>query len=475
MLERCTPESQGMASSALLDFVAAVEDEIDEMHSFMLLRHGKVVAEGWWQPYARDLPHMLFSLSKSFTSTAVGMAVAEGRLSVDDPVLSFFPDETPDEVNDHLAALRVRHLLSMSTGQDTDTMGPMVEAGDWVKGFFTVPFVHAPGTHFLYNTGATYILSAIVQKLTGEKLVDYLQPRLFGPLGIENPTWEESPQRINTGGFGLSIRTEDIARFGQLYLQRGRWGDQQIIPEAWVEEATRFHVSNGDDPNNDWNQGYGYQFWRCRHNVYRGDGAFGQFCVVMADQDAVMAITSGTSDLQKPLNLIWDRLLPAMQDGPLAEDRAAQERLQEKLASLVLAPAGGDSTSPTATTVSGRVYAAEDNPANVKSVALTFAVDGCVLEVTTPYGSETIPCGYGVWRAGETLLFNAPWDAVAQRVVASGVWTDAATFTVVVRRTETPFYHTLAFRFDGDAVTVDLTVNVTFDPDHEVRLVARAE
>lgn len=294
-LPRTSPESQGIASSDLLQFVVALESQIHEIHSFMLLRHGRVVAEGWWSPYAREYPHLLFSLSKSFTSTGVGLAVAEGRFSIDDSVLSFFPDEALSEVSDFLATMRVRHLLSMSTGQAVDTWSNMVERsdGNWIKGFLEVPVLYAPGTHFVYNTGATYLLSAILQKTTGMKLVDYLESRLFEPLGIEKATWQDSPQGITAGGIGLSLKTEDVARFGQLYLQKGMFGSRQLLSEAWIQEATTSQISNGDDPLRDWTQGYGYQFWRCRHGAYRGDGVFGQYCIVMPEQDAVLAITSG--------------------------------------------------------------------------------------------------------------------------------------------------------------------------------------
>jgi CubicO group peptidase (beta-lactamase class C family) len=256
-LPRTSPEQQGIASSAVLRFVEALESQIHEMHSFMLLRHGSVVAEGWWSPYGHELPHMIYSLSKSFTSTAVGLAVSEGCFSLDDTVLSFFPDETPVEMSDFLAAMCVRHLLSMSTGHAVDTWAYMQERpdGDWIKGFFDVPVRHAPGTHFLYNTGATYMLSAIVQKTTGMKLIDYLQPRLFEPLGIENATWDESPQGIRVGGIGLNIKTEDIARFGQLYLQKGMWQGKQLLSEEWVKAATSYQMSNGYGPQSDWAQG----------------------------------------------------------------------------------------------------------------------------------------------------------------------------------------------------------------------------
>src|SRR5262249_17904140 len=158
----------------------------------------------------------------------------------------------------------------------------------------------------------TYMLSAIVQKTAGLTVLDYLRPRLFEPLGIEDPTWGTSPQGVSLGGYGLSIRTEDIARFGQLYLQKGEWQGRQLLPTTRVQAATSRQVSNGSSPQSDWDQGYGYQFWRCRHGAFRGDGAFGQYCLVMPEQDAVLAITSGVKDMQAVLNLVWDKLLPAL-------------------------------------------------------------------------------------------------------------------------------------------------------------------
>ncbi len=458
-LQRTSPEQQGIASAAVLQFVEALDTQVHEIHSFMLLRHGSVVAEGWWSPYGREHPHTFFSLSKSFTSTAVGLAIAEGHFTLDDPVLSFFPDEAPAEVSEFLAAMRVRHLLSMSTGHAVDSFPPMVEREDmnWIKAFFDVPVLHAPGTHFLYNTGATYVLSAIVQKTTGQKLLDYLQPRLFEPLGIENPTWMESPQGINIGGFGMSAKTEDIAKFGQLYLQKGQWQGQQLVPQAWVEEATAYHIANGDSPESDWNQGYGYQFWRCRHGAYRGDGAFGQYCIVMPDQDTVLAITGGVDDMQQPLNLVWEMLLPALQAESLPEDVAAQTRLADKLASLALLPVPQQPESPLAAQVSGRTYKVDANSTSLKSIAFHFTGSGCTVKA-----GETFPCGYGKWEYGQTTLFNEPWVFEPKPIVASGAWTSEDSFTLVVRPYETPFFYTFVCHFSGADMMIETEVNVSF-------------
>ena len=254
-LPRSTPEAQGIPTAAIADFVASAEKTVTSLHSFMLLRHGAVVAEGWWRPYRPETPHMLFSLSKSFTSTAVGLAVAEGRLAVEDPVLSFFPADAPKKVSQNLAEMKVYHLLSMSTGHDQDTTERSLRSRNPFKAFLSLPVEHAPGTHFVYNSGASYILAAIVQKLTGQTLVEYLTPRLFEPLGITGATWESHPNGVNFGGWGLNIKTEDIARFGQLYLQKGLWNNQRILPEAWVEAASSKQVSNENNPDPDWSQG----------------------------------------------------------------------------------------------------------------------------------------------------------------------------------------------------------------------------
>lgn len=477
-LPRTSPESQGMAASAILRFVEALGSQVHEIHSFMLLRHGNVVAEGWWSPYAPQHPHLLFSVSKSFTSTAVGLAVSEGHFALEDRVVSFFPDEAPAESNAHLAAMRVRDLLTMSTGQAVDSWSAMVGRGDgdWIRGFFDVPVVHTPGTHFVYNTGATYMLSAIVQKTTGLKLIDYLEPRLFAPLGIENATWQDSPQGITTGGIGLSIRTEDIARFGQLYLQLGVWQGQQILPEAWVEEASVFQVSNGDDPERDWTQGYGYQFWRCRHGAYRADGAFGQFCIVMPEQDAVLAMTAGLDlfDMQQPLDLLWEMLLPAMQAEPLPEDAEAQRALREKLSSLSLPPVQGEATLPVAAHVSGRTYAVDPNARGIETLSLSFSASGCVVRVKTAEGEETIPCGYGIWEHGETTLFRHHLLFDRMPVASSGAWTADDRYTILIRLYETPFFHTLICHFVGDELMVEARINVSLESLEPLLLTARA-
>jgi CubicO group peptidase (beta-lactamase class C family) len=415
---------------------------------------------------------MLYSLSKSFTSSAIGMAVDEGRLSVDDKVISFFPDHLPPQISDNLAAMRIHHLLSMNTGHaDEPNANTRQENYEWIKTFLHHPVEYPPGTHFVYNSAATYMLSAIIQKLTGMMLVDYLKPRLFEPLGIENPTWEISPEYINAGGWGLKIRTEDIAVFGQMYLQKGIWQGKRLLSEAWIEQATSRQTDNGSDPNNDWNQGYGYQFWRCRHNAYRGDGAFGQFCIVMPEQDTVVAITSGVADMGAVMNLAWDCLLPAMSAAPFPENAVVLDALRHKTSSLALQPPSGVATSPTAARVSGKTFKAEANDLNVETVSFDFTWASFTITAQANGRKRSLTSGYGEWIPGEGMLFDdLPIPPPQARpgdhdpFVASGVWVDDATFQLTMRFHETPYCTTYTFRFSDDQVAVEANINVFFRP-----------
>jgi CubicO group peptidase (beta-lactamase class C family) len=467
-LPRSSPEAQGVSSAAVLSFVEEANKNIDSLHSFMLLRHGNVLAEGWWAPYDSQSPHSLYSLSKSFTSTAVGLAVAEGKLSVDDEILKFFPDDAPPEPSNNLKAMRISDLLRMSTGHQAEP--PRRPDQPWTKTFLAQPVPDKPGTHFLYNTSATYMLSAAVQKATGMTVLDYLRPRLFEPLGIEHPTWEASPQGITAGGYGLSIRTEDIARFGQLYLQKGKWQGKQLVPEAWVEAATARQTANGSNPKSDWDQGYGYQFWRCRNGAYRGDGAFGQYCIVLPEQDAVIVITSGVKDMQAVLNLIWDKLLPAMKASPLAADEEARKKLEHTLKGLSLRPPEGSGTPPK---VLGKKYVFPTNDRKLESVTLdNEGKDGAVALVLRSDGVERrIICGRGNWQKGRMAWGRLP----EQLAAASGAWTGDDTFTAKLCFYETPFTITLNLKFTGEELQCTAESNVGFGPTKESPLVGKAE
>ena len=466
---RATPESQGVSSAAVLALVEAL-DQIDAMNSFMLVRHGKVIAEGWWSPYDAEINHELYSLSKSFTSTAVGMAVAEGRLSIDDEVLKFFPDDAPAQPSANLKAMRVRDLLTMSAGHQDEV--PTAADKISAKAFLTNAVPHKPGTHFKYNPPATFMCSAIVQKLTGQTVAEYLKPRLFDPLRIMQQVWNTNWQGISLGGYGLNVRTEDIARFGQLYMQKGTWEGRQLIPKDWVELATSKQVSNGSNPKSDWDQGYGFQFWRCRNGAYRGDGAFGQYCVVMPEQDVVIAITSGVKDMQAVLNLIWEKLLPAFQPKRLKADAAGRKQLDEKLASLRVRVAQGSETSPLASKVLGRKFVFSENDLKLESIALTPGSGrGVAVSIQATGGTRQFASGSGEWLKGRGSFGTY----VERPAAASCAW--AADDTLVIKQcfTETPYYVTHKLRFEDNRVIYDAESNVGFRNTRQPQLIGRAE
>jgi CubicO group peptidase (beta-lactamase class C family) len=462
-LERSMPEVQGVASASILQLVDAL-DRVDAVHSLMILRHGKVVAEGWWAPYDADSNHELYSLSKSFASTAVGFAVAEGKLSLDDEVLKIFPEDAPPEPSGALKSMRIRDLITMSAGHQDETSS----APDKItaKSFLAHPVPHKPGTHFKYNTPATFMLSAAVQKRTGQTLAEYLKPRLFEPLGISKPVWNTNAQGIALGGYGLRVRTEDIARFGQLYLQKGVWQGKPLLPKEWIELATSRQVSNGSNPKSDWEQGYGFQFWRCRHGAYRGDGAFGQYCLVLPEQDMVIAITSGLRDMQAVLNLIWDKLLPGIYAGTIqAGPEVAQ--LKERLKNLTLKPAEGAATSPLSATVSGKKHVFPANDQKLES--LTWSADGVSL---TMNGAETkVACGFKEWKRGKGSYGSYKDEPAA----ASMAWAKDDTVVIKQAFTETPYTLTMTLQFSGDEVRCAFETNVGFGATKKQALVGKRE
>lgn len=460
-LPSARPEQLGIDPRGIMAFLEQVERTVGGLHGMMLLRHGKVAARAWWRPYTARAPHMLFSLTKSFTSTAAGFAVHDGKLALDAPVLSFFPDRAPAQPDANMRAMQVRHLLTMTTGHDQDATGPMTRAedGDWVRAFLHLPVEHPPGTKFVYNSAASHMVSAIVQQVMGQPIHLLLRERLFQPLGISGEQWQKDPKGIALGGWGLSLTTEGVARFGQMLLQGGVWAGRQLVPADWVAQATSRQVSNGTDPNSDWAQGYGYQFWRCRHGAYRGDGAFGQFCVVMPEQDAVLAITSGVPDMGAVLQAAWDRLLPAMRPSSLRPGRGESEALQAMLRGRALAVPEGDSEPAAPDRISGRSYLCAENPDGWKSLRVTLAEDHVRIETVTAGATSRYRCGYRDWISGTMRYREGP-----AKVAARAAWQRPDTLVITLCYTETPFVETHTLRFEDDRLTINRRVNVSFGP-----------
>ena len=313
-----------------------------------------MVAEGWWAPYSADRPQLVYSLSKSFTSTAAAFAQAEGLLDLDDAVISHFPEFAADITDPRSRSVKVRHIASMASGHTREMLHDALKSDpeEPVRGFLLNPPDRAPGTVFAYSQPCTYALATIIQRNAGMSLTRYLRPRLFDPLGIGHVGWHKYPPGREQGFSGLHARTEDIAKLGLLYLQRGLWEGAQLIPEEWVAEATSEQVSNAENAEPDWQQGYGFQFWMSRHG-YRGDGAFGQFCVILPEQDAVVVTTAYTLDMQAMLDAMWTHLLPGL-DTASPGASPAQDQLSARLAGLALPSCPGAPAPPTGARGPGR-------------------------------------------------------------------------------------------------------------------------
>jgi CubicO group peptidase (beta-lactamase class C family) len=331
-LPRSAAAAQRVDPAAVLAFVDAVEaDPAVELHSLMVVRHGHVVAEGWWAPHTPERTRLLYSLSKSFTSTALGFALEEGRFGLDDTAVSHFPEFAEEITDPRSRSIPLRQLASMASGHDRDMLQEALtrDPQEPVRGFLLVPPDAEPGSIFAYSQPCTYTLAAVLQRAVGMRLTEYLRPRLFDPLGIGEVGWLAWPPGREQGFSGLFARTEDVAKLGQLYLQRGRWGEDRLLPERYVEQATSRQIDTPNQDNVDWRQGYGFQFWMARHG-YRGDGAFGQFCVVLPEHDAVIATTAGTEAMQAVLDHLWQHLLPGLGTG--RTDDATQQELDQRLA-----------------------------------------------------------------------------------------------------------------------------------------------
>lgn len=408
-IARGTPSSLGIAPAGIAALVDALDaDPRIDPHGLIVQRHGVRAAEAYWRPHAAGRARLVYSVSKSFTSAALGLQIGEGRLGLDDLVADHLPDEMAG-ADPRTRSLRIRHIASMSTGHDREMLleATAADADDPVRGFFSIPPDHEPGTRFAYSQPTVLALATILQRQAGERLSDHLRPRLLDPLGIGPFSWAEVRPGLQPGYTGVFTDLDAVARLGQLHLDDGVHDGRRILPEGWVAQASSVQVPNPAEPHPDWQQGYGFGLWRSRHG-YRGDGAFGQLMVVLPDHDVVVAVFADTAEMQVELDHVWRHLLPALGDGPRPASDADDElaaRLDRLAVPTAAARVGGGDPRPWgATRLTGR------RPTHPTVTAVDVDDDQLVLHE----GDDRIE-----------VPLRPDWTAVADRPISASATTDA--------------------------------------------------
>ena len=483
---RTTPEAVGIPSASIEWLLDRLEEGWTEPHGLMIMRHGKVCAEGWWAPYATGIRHGLQSHTKTYAATAVGIAYTEGLLKLTDRIVDIFPDEIPENPSENLKKLTVRDVLCMGCGMDTMPR----PSKDWIREFLATPVNHVPGTTFMYNSTGSTFLGAIVRKLTGLGLHDYLKPRLFDKIGIdeENLRWITMPDGMEVGGGGLFATTEDNLRLMKLYADGGVWEGERILAEDYVKLATSKQNDSATEravnpPAEDNFVGYGFQIWMCRpKGVYRADGAMGQFTIVFPERDMLLAITENASGStggampQKALDTIWKWMdaLPGPETEILPEDPEASAHLARRMQMLALPAPRRSPESPLQEKINGSTYAVtdgyfaladagmvrfmsgEDRPGGAKALSLTFAENACTLTCLVDGKPQSLTAAMDGTRLRNEL------PGMPSIALCSGCWEADNVFRLRLRMVETCNETSITFTFSGDQAQVETCSNHVF-------------
>jgi len=462
-LPRTSPEAVGLKSEQVMAFFdSLLAHPNTEIHSVMVMRHGKVVGEMYPKPFNAEYKHTQFSCSKTFVAAAVGIAISEKRLRLDDRLVTFFPQQLPKVVSWNLASITVEDLLTMRSGFVVDTK-MRERSRQWIRDYLAHPMNGRPGKLFQYDSIDTYLLSAIVQQVTGMTVLEYLRQRVFSYMNIRDVMWELSPEGIVTGGWGLYVQPESLAKFGQLLLQRGQWHGRQLIPASWVDAMTSAQVHNeGDD--------YGYQMWMCNYpTAVRAAGAYGQYIVVVPKQDVVVVINQCTlSGAAVQLKHIWQTLFAGMSKQPLSPSDYYQQLLS---ANYQLPLVEGELTSKVLSDYQGKTIRLEKNPLGWQS--LMFIADD-MIELTDTAGLKgTIMLGHNEWATSVVRLrpLNARYHVQRQfsgiqrtfRVGACYGWKDEQ-LSMKLHFVDWMGSVFMIFRFEGDVVRIEAKENYQSRP-----------
>jgi CubicO group peptidase (beta-lactamase class C family) len=454
-LRRAAPLAAGVNAAVVDAFLADAAATGLDIHGLMLHRAGRVVAEGWWWPYRADRPRIMHSATKSVLACAIGMALAEGRFRLQDTVVSFFPELMPPVVGDKLASMTVEDLLTMRAGHAAETSGSIWRGirTSWTAEFFRIPVVYQPGTTYMYTSAASYMLSAILSKVTGQTLHEYLKPRFFQPLGIVDEQWDLGPDNVNPGGNGLTMKTVDLLKLGVLHAQKGSWEGRRLLSEAWIAEATRSHGDN-----------YGYHWTTTPEGSYLAIGIFMQFVMVFPRHQATLAVIGAAQEGSQAFLPVIRRHFPRAFELAEADAPKAEARLHERLAAVGKEPAIAAGLAGIAARLNGRTFRSEPNALGIQAVRFVFENDRCVFHLADPAGEHRVVCGLKQWVESRTSMPGADlhhgYSLQSAVVVASATWTDERTLQMVWIFAETAFRDTVVCRFDAESVSIERSVNV---------------
>jgi CubicO group peptidase (beta-lactamase class C family) len=488
-LPRALPQDKGVDPQAIVDFIEVVQAQGLELHSFMLYRDGAVIAEAFWRPYAAHRPHVQHSATKSWTATAAGLLIDEGRLSLDDKVVNFFPELCPPEVSDNLALMTVEDLLTMRTGHRRGISGGDWRnlSSSWVEAFLNEPVEDTPGKLFIYSSASSFMLSAIVTKVSGQTIHALLDERVLGHMGMASVQWDLAPGGYNSGGNGLSCTTEDSLKFGVLHLQDGVWKGRQLLSRRWVEAATRNQVEDvwmGEFDGKQYlprdcakasskREGYGYQWWMTRNDGYYASGVFGQQCIVLPTQKTVIVFTCGLRLGEKRLHsALWEQLFPGLGRSVKAPN-VAQAELDALLGNLRLPELQGACGSPAQAELAGR-YAMDSNDDQVREIALVFDADGCDFTLVDHRGTHRVRVGLRQPIEATTTItgnyLHHQYQPERTPVIAHGRWDESGTLHMLWRFVETAFTDRIRVRLDDGVLIFDRGVNTNAGAMHRPTL-----
>ena len=441
----------GASRAALVRFLEKAKARSVDIHAFQVWKDNELAVRMSLPPYDCTDKRQYYSLSKSFTATAVGLACDAGLLTTSTRIVDLFPDRLPKTVSENLAKCTVGHVLSMNSGVDSETFGLCMQAEDVATAFLSADFVYEPGTHFRYDTGATAMLAAIVRKVTGMSALDYLDQKLFRYMDIRDVYWDRTADGTIQGGTGFHASCDDAAKLGLLYLNKGLWNGRRLLSEAWVEEASTTHSDNRPHEWPDWQSGYCYQFWTCSRGGFRGDGAFGQYSFILPDKGVVAACLCEAQNLQNAVDVIHEMALELFDDPESSGDieKAAEEFYAMPKTEAFVAPIP-------------RYFKAEENKLGVTYVKLAGLDGDLILGVSDGLSLTAITCGNGAWirnRCSIEYLFSPGAHAqTSERTagLAAAYVNEGDTIRVELRSLCSPHHLTLTLNFSGDKLSMKL-------------------